>query len=150
MDLSSVLPITFSAMLCNVRFRMLCEQAGRIWKGIYDLSFEHHISAKELRHPKDLNCGICRALFGKLHSKFTPDTAFDELLVSVMASLYFPNPRVEHLYRLDMKLRCDHIRWQRTFVLKETSKIPSCLSEIVDLTMYQDTTVPPLFRTPIS
>jgi hypothetical protein len=106
---------------------MLRGQAGRIWKGTYDLNFEHHSSAKELKHSKDIDCAICGVLFDELNPKLAPDTSLDNLPINVTASLYYPSPRVEHLYRLDLKLRCDRqkIRCQRTFVLKETGQIPN-------------------------
>jgi hypothetical protein len=133
---------------------MLRGQAGRIWKGTYDLNFEHHSSAKELKHSKDIDCAICGVLFDELNPKLAPDTSLDNLPINVTASLYYPSPRVEHLYRLDLKLRCDRqkIRCQRTFVLKETGQIPNLqLDQVLQwLTMHQDTTVPPPFRTPIS
>lgn len=49
-------------MLCDVCFRMLRGQDGRVWKGTYDLHFKHHLDQRSLRRSADMNCGICRVL----------------------------------------------------------------------------------------
>ncbi|PSN69911.1 HET-domain-containing protein [Corynespora cassiicola Philippines] len=109
-------------MLCNVCFRMLRGQEGRIWKGTYDLHFTHHSAGKELRRSALINCGICRVLFEELQTKVDHTLVFDDLELLVTASLsVLDHPRVQHLYRLDFKLRCNRIRSQRTFVLKRTA-----------------------------
>jgi hypothetical protein len=113
-------------MLCEACWGMLRRQEGRIWKGTYDLHFNHHADTKTLRRSKEMNCGICRVLFHELQSKVDSVAKFDDLPLTVTASLFIPNPRVDHLYRLDFKLQSNQIRCQRTFVLKETSKKP-CL-----------------------
>lgn len=56
-------------MLCDVCFRMLRGQDGRVWKGTYDLHFNHHSSWGSLRRSADMNCGICRVLHEELQSK---------------------------------------------------------------------------------
>ena len=110
-------------MLCNVCFRMLRGQEGRIWKGTYDLHFTHHSAGKELRRSALINCGICRVLFEELQTKVDHTLVFDDLELLVTASLsVLDHPRVQHLYRLDFKLRCNRIRSQRTFVLKRTGQ----------------------------
>jgi hypothetical protein len=109
-------------MLCEACFDMLRRQEGRIWKGTYDLHFNHHANAKALRRSKEMNCGICRVLFDELRSKMDSAENFDDLPIIVTASLSIPDPRVDQLYRLDFKLQSNQIRCQRTFVLKEASK----------------------------
>lgn len=56
-------------MLCDVCFRMLRGQDGRVWKGTYDLHFTHHRDRTSLRRSADMNCGICRVLHEELQSK---------------------------------------------------------------------------------
>lgn len=56
-------------MLCDVCFRMLRGQDGRVWKGTYDLHFNHHSGWDSLRRSADMNCGICRVLHEELRSK---------------------------------------------------------------------------------
>ncbi|KAF2691705.1 HET-domain-containing protein [Lentithecium fluviatile CBS 122367] len=117
-------------MLCDACFRMLRGQEGRIWKGTYDLHFNRHTNGQELKKSANMNCGICRVLYEELHSN--NDTIDEmELLVSASLSVLF-HPRVQHLYRLDFKLRYGSVRSQRTFILKKTNSGD------------------PLFRTPIS
>lgn len=112
-------------MLCDVCFRMLRGQEGRIWKGTYDLHFNHHTNGKDLRRSAKMNCGICRVLFEELLPKLDPAIPIDQKELSVTASLsLLSHPRLQHLYRLDFKLRCGRVRSQRTFILKRTSKTP--------------------------
>jgi hypothetical protein len=56
-------------MLCDTCFRMLRGQDGRIWKGTYDLNFNHHTQMKDLNRSADMHCGICRILFEELQTK---------------------------------------------------------------------------------
>ncbi|KAF1949897.1 HET-domain-containing protein [Byssothecium circinans] len=128
-------PKTKIIMLCDVCFRMLRGQEGRIWKGTYDLHYAHHYDGKTFLRSAMMNCGICRVLFEELELKLQCDngTPLEERDLNITASLsVLHHPRVSHLYRLDFKMRCDRIRSQRTFLLKKT-----------------DSGDPP-FRTPIS
>jgi hypothetical protein len=56
---------------------MLRGQDGILWKGTYDLNFNHHTRMKDLRHSADIRCGICRVLFEalktELESALLPD-----------------------------------------------------------------------------
>jgi hypothetical protein len=56
-------------MICATCFKMLRGQDGRIWKGTYDLNFNHHTQMKDLRRSADTHCGICRILFAELQTK---------------------------------------------------------------------------------
>jgi hypothetical protein len=56
-------------MLCDVCFRMLRGQDGRVWKGTYDLHFKHHPDPKSLLRSAGMNCGVCRVLHEELQSK---------------------------------------------------------------------------------
>lgn len=56
-------------MLCDVCFRMLRGQDGRVWKGTYDLHFTHHPDRTSLHRSAEMNCGICRVLHEELQSK---------------------------------------------------------------------------------
>ena len=56
-------------MLCDVCFRMLRGQDGRVWKGTYDLHFKHHPDWNSLRRSAGMNCGICRVLHEELQSR---------------------------------------------------------------------------------
>lgn len=112
-------------MLCDVCFRMLRGQEGRIWKGTYDLHFKHHTTGKGLRRAAKMNCGICRVLYEELQPKVDPATSIEQMELEVQASLSVLNDRAEDLYRLDFKLRCDRVRSRRTFVLKKCSKCPN-------------------------
>lgn len=70
--LPAVLAFVFTfvdTMLCDVCFRMLRGQDGRVWKGTYDLHFNHHSDWNSLRRSADMNCGICRVLHEELRSK---------------------------------------------------------------------------------
>lgn len=107
-------------MLCEVCFCMLRGQEGRVWKGTYDLHFSHHMSMLALRRSAEIHCGICRVLLTELQSH-VPEGRLDEIPLDITASLFVPNPKVEHVYRLDFKMRSEQIRCQRTFMLKETS-----------------------------
>ena len=113
-------------MLCDVCFRMLRSQEGRIWKGTYDLYFTHHTQEEDLQRSAKMNCGICRVLSEELKQKrlkTDPALEIDKEELSVTASLaVLDHPRVHDLYRLDFKLRCGRTRYQRTFILKRTSE----------------------------
>lgn len=117
-------------MLCDVCFCMLRSQEGRIWKGTYDLHFNHHMSGKNLCHSAKMNCGICRVLLEELRSHIGPEKNCDELPITITASLFVPNPKMDQVYCLNLRLRYDQIRCQRTFVLKETSEIPNRLAMV--------------------
>jgi hypothetical protein len=56
-------------MICDTCFKMLRGQDGRIWKGTYDLNFNHHTQMKDLRRSADMHCGICRVLFAELRTR---------------------------------------------------------------------------------
>jgi hypothetical protein len=55
-------------MLCETCYGMLRGQDGRLWKGTYDLSFNHHTQVKDL-HRAATRCGICRVLFEALKTE---------------------------------------------------------------------------------
>lgn len=110
-------------MLCEACFRMLRGQGGRIWKGTFDLHFNHHDNGKDLIDSARMHCGICRVLYEELQSKFDDTIVIEDQPLSIAASLsVIDHPRVQHLYRLDFKLRCGRIRGRRTFVLKRTGE----------------------------
>jgi hypothetical protein len=56
-------------MICDTCFKMLRGQDGRIWKGTYDLNFNHHTQIKDLHRSADMHCGICRVLFAELQTR---------------------------------------------------------------------------------
>jgi hypothetical protein len=55
-------------MLCETCHGMLRGQDGRLWKGTYDLDFNHHTKMKDL-HRSATHCGICRVLFEALRTE---------------------------------------------------------------------------------
>lgn len=118
---------------------MLRGQEGRIWKGTYDLHFNHHTKGKDLRRSAEMNCGICRVLWEELEEKLEkhgPSLDVDHRELTVTASLsVLDHPRLKHLYRLDFKIRCDRTRCQRTFVLKRTSESLDILSHFLRLVL---------------
>ncbi|KAF2649660.1 HET-domain-containing protein [Lophiostoma macrostomum CBS 122681] len=125
-------------MLCDLCFRMLRRQDGRIWKGTWDLHFKHHNNIRNLQESAAMHCGICRVLWSDLKDKLDKD-GIDlnnmgtlspvprSEIFSVTASLSILNHPLStededmELYRLDFKLRFENIRSQRTFVLRKTS-----------------------------
>jgi hypothetical protein len=48
---------------------MLQRQEGRVWKGTYNLVYNHHTSYESLQESVKQNCGICRALHEEFETK---------------------------------------------------------------------------------
>jgi hypothetical protein len=121
-------------MVCDVCRKMLRDQTGRVWKGTYDLRYDHHSDGAAFMNSVKHNCGICRPLYEGLVAELERhaiDEAFQEsgilamqgsLTVTASLSVH----KVEHLYRLDMKLQHereeDAVRVERTFFLESPSK----------------------------
>jgi hypothetical protein len=101
---------------------MMRGQEGRIWKGTYDLQFNHHKNVGDLRSSAKINCGVCRVLLEELKLRGGKDMKWDEPSISITASLFVPNPEVDQVYCLDFRMRYGQLQCQRSFVLKETGK----------------------------
>ncbi len=119
-------------MLCELCWRMLRGQAGRLWRGTYDLHFQHHASLASLGASARLDCGICRVLRDDLpqHLRQHLDSAGsggEVPWISITASLSIHAPG---MYRLDFTLEGDELRRKKTFVLKEAGRafVPFFLS----------------------
>jgi hypothetical protein len=111
-------------MLCEACFRMLRGQDRRVWKGTYDLNYRHHDHGRDLASSARMHCGICRVLCEELVSKLESSVEIETLPLAIEASVsVLDHPRVQHLYRLEFKLRCDRVRCRRTFVLKRTGRL---------------------------
>lgn len=78
---------TSVAMLCDVCFRMLRGQDGRVWKGTYDLHFQHHSDEDSLHRSAGMNCGICRVLYEELSSKKSNSTPKPSITTTKHAQL---------------------------------------------------------------
>lgn len=56
-------------MVCDVCRNMLRRQTGRLWRGSYDLKFDHHSHGSQLHRSAQENCGICRSLYDGLQTE---------------------------------------------------------------------------------
>lgn len=134
-------------MLCHTCWSMLRRQDGKQWRGTYDLHFNHHKYLKDLFRSKKMNCGICRVLFEELEDKHGSELSDvkkdDDRTVNVQAFLFIPTLKENPLYCLNFKFCFDKIHCQRTFVLRETGKLPS-LFKIRGLRMEQTLPIHPL------
>jgi hypothetical protein len=101
---------------------MFRAQAGRQWKGTYDLQFKHHESIKSLRNAFDGNCGICRVLYEDLKAE-AEIMGKDLTDGQDLKSTAYISVLEEDAFRADFKLSHVGIRAQHTFILKVSSMV---------------------------
>jgi hypothetical protein len=78
-------------MICETCFKMLRGQDGRVWRGTYDLNFNHHTQMKNLRYSAHMHCGICRVLFADLQNQLgttdiLPNSTSSRLSTNMLSS----------------------------------------------------------------
>ncbi|KAL5120569.1 hypothetical protein ACEQ8H_001588 [Pleosporales sp. CAS-2024a] len=162
-------------MVCTKCRNMLTKQAGRVWKGSFELDYEHHTQGSELLESVQQSCMICHRLYDEFEAKIESDkisefntgsrlsstlrtiasfvgTGALRMLQYMLSALYLGTmvrstqiseiamlplkitgslsvEKVEHLYRLDMKLHREHqnkhIRIERTFFLEKSDNTAS-------------------------
>lgn len=121
---------------------MLRGQAGKQWKGTYELNFSHHESIRALKTSYDTGCSICRALFGEvvtyvrldlgIELDIIDDKALENLAIERMQSTALLTTIDEleddDVFRLDFKLEFGSNGRpmeivKRTFLLKQIGTI---------------------------
>lgn len=141
-------------MLCDKCWGMLRGHEGRVWKGTYDLHFNHHDALESLKKSADLVCGICRLLYEtwnnpdrtmllhqqvgesqRGHDESTSQTGAETPYPFSTASLSVVRDVDEHdLFKLDFQLKHGKKTRKRTFVLKQSGQSiclqDSCSSKI--------------------
>jgi len=119
---------------------MLRGQDRRLWKGTYDLHFEHHDTLESLKVSAGMNCGICRVLLEELtpsesesEQDINPDynateagrptaNTFPTSTASLRVVDGFRDRSGHEIYRLDFALQQKDIRRKRTFVLNQIGR----------------------------
>lgn len=117
-------------MLCGICWHMLRGQQGRLFKGTFDLRFDHHSSIKALDASSREGCSICRVLQQELH-KWTVKNAeilpeeLDRTFHSKASLNLVPDIEDQDVFRLDFRLTGGHdseIISKRTFVLVQNGE----------------------------
>jgi hypothetical protein len=127
-------------MICAVCYGLLRGQEGRQWRGTFDLIFDHHANLLGLKRSADMNCRICRSVFGELLQRAemsseerkwpigdwgarisSKERSGRAGLITAYLSEVYESKQDLKAYRLDLKLRSERVG---TFVLQQTGKKP--------------------------